>query len=256
MSSTPATKPDWLFIDVGNVLVVDDYGVAYFLGELHDAVQHLGGQITHDEIMVRREALVTVHEDGAPYITLGHELLAEPERKALFERVVGEIGENWERFNTPVPGVEPVLEALRSEYRLALAANQPASCRVHLERLGWLRYFEVVGISREMGLAKPDTGFYQALLDQAQCAPGDAIMVGDRLDNDIAPAKALGMGAIQVCMNPAEHGYQARTPAEARYLDSLQRAPCRGAGSGKGVTPDATVRSIHEVPRVLERRYA
>lgn len=249
------TNPAWLFIDVGNVLVVDDYGVAYFLEELQGAVMAAGGQVSHADIMARRENLVMDHEDGAPYITLGIELLEESLRQPLFERVIAEISADWARFNTPVPGVAAVLEELARDYRLALAANQPLSCRPNLEALGLLHHFEVVGISREMGLSKPDPAFFQALLDQAGCAPGDAIMIGDRLDNDIAPARKLGMWTVQVLMDAAAQGYQVRTPAEQRYIESLARAPVRGAGKGAGSMPHAAVASIHEVPGALRKLF-
>jgi HAD superfamily hydrolase (TIGR01509 family) len=249
------TKPAWLFIDVGNVLVIDDYGVAHFLEELQAAVAAAGGPITHEEIMARREALVHERDDGAPYITLGIELLEESLRQPLFQRVIAEISADWARYNTPVQGVDAVLESLAREYRLALAANQPVSCRPNLAGLGWLRHFSVVGISREMGLSKPDPAFYQVLLEQAGCAPGEAVMIGDRLDNDIAPAKKLGMWTIHVRMDALTHGYQVRTPAEQRYIESLARAPVRGAGNGAGVMADATVDSIHEAPAALKRLF-
>lgn len=35
-------------------------------------------------------------------------------------------------------------------------------------------------------------------LEQAKCKANETIMIGDRLDNDIVPAKQLGMKAIWV----------------------------------------------------------
>ena len=35
-------------------------------------------------------------------------------------------------------------------------------------------------------------------LKKAECEPGEAVMVGDRLDNDIVPAKKLGMKTVWV----------------------------------------------------------
>ena len=35
-------------------------------------------------------------------------------------------------------------------------------------------------------------------LDKAGCRPEDAIMIGDRLDNDIIPAKKMGMKTVWV----------------------------------------------------------
>lgn len=39
---------------------------------------------------------------------------------------------------------------------------------------------------------KPDPKLFTIACAQAGCAPEDAVMIGDRLDNDIAPAKAIG----------------------------------------------------------------
>jgi len=46
------------------------------------------------------------------------------------------------------------------------------------------------------GFSKPDPRAFQAAAASLGVTPPDCIMVGDRIDNDIAPAKALGMAAI------------------------------------------------------------
>ena len=56
--------------------------------------------------------------------------------------------------------------------------------------------FDYQGLSGITGLRKPDPGAFQAAADALGVAASDCIMVGDRIDNDIAPAKALGMAAI------------------------------------------------------------
>ena len=58
---------------------------------------------------------------------------------------------------------------------------------------------------------KPDPAIFRYALSVAGCAPEQALMIGDRLDNDIFPAKALGMktlritqgfGALQISQSP------------------------------------------------------
>ena len=44
--------------------------------------------------------------------------------------------------------------------------------------------------------------FFQIVLKQAEAKPEDVIMVGDRVDNDIFPAKLLGMGTIHFHVGP------------------------------------------------------
>ena len=45
---------------------------------------------------------------------------------------------------------------------------------------------------------KPDIRLFQAGLEKAGCKASEAIMVGDRLDNDIYPAKSLGMKTVWI----------------------------------------------------------
>lgn len=50
--------------------------------------------------------------------------------------------------------------------------------------------------SWQLGYSKPDPYFFQTLLARLAArglAPGEVLMVGDRADNDIAPARAAGM---------------------------------------------------------------
>jgi FMN phosphatase YigB (HAD superfamily) len=65
---------------------------------------------------------------------------------------------------------------------------------------GWdlLRFFEVLAASAEFGAAKPDPGISEWDLNQAHCPAKAAVMLGDRPDNDIAPAKRLGMHTIRL----------------------------------------------------------
>ena len=52
--------------------------------------------------------------------------------------------------------------------------------------------------SEEEGLEKPDERIFLRALGRAGCEPHEACMIGDRPDNDIAPAKRLGMRTIRI----------------------------------------------------------
>jgi putative hydrolase of the HAD superfamily len=80
--------------------------------------------------------------------------------------------------------------------RLGIVANQPQAARERLARAGIGDLFEYQGLSGFTGFSKPDPRAFQAAAAALGVAPADCIMVGDRIDNDIAPAKALGMAAI------------------------------------------------------------
>lgn len=100
--------------------------------------------------------------------------------------------------------VLPCLERLRGAgYRLGIIANQPSQVRAALERDGLVSFFEVWGVSEDLGLQKPDPELFLHALRTAGVEPTRAVMVGDRLDYDIRPAKQAGMRTVWVLRGEA-----------------------------------------------------
>lgn len=52
--------------------------------------------------------------------------------------------------------------------------------------------------SAEEGVSKPDRRIFEIALERSSCKPENAVMIGDRINNDIVPAKQLGMKTIWV----------------------------------------------------------
>lgn len=52
--------------------------------------------------------------------------------------------------------------------------------------------------SAEVGIEKPDPAIFRLALAHARCKPHRTVMIGDRLDNDIRPARSLGWKTIRV----------------------------------------------------------
>jgi putative hydrolase of the HAD superfamily len=91
----------------------------------------------------------------------------------------------------------PALDALRGDYRLALVTNG-ASClqREKLDASGLVDRFDAVVVSGELRSAKPDPSVYACALEALGARPGDAVMVGDSLANDVDGPVAAGLRAI------------------------------------------------------------
>lgn len=95
------------------------------------------------------------------------------------------------------PGIPELLQRLVDhDVLLGVVANQPIRMVERLEREGIAHLFAYHGVSGLTGLRKPDLQAFQAACNALGVAAAQAIMVGDRIDNDIAPAKSLGMAAI------------------------------------------------------------
>lgn len=143
-------------------------------------------------------------------------------------------------FNVPFPEWSPQLEVLyedtkgcleklREKYRIGVIANQNPGTNERLRTFSILQYIDVVAASSDEGFNKPDERLFEIALQKANCRPDQAIMIGDRIDNDIVPAKRLGMKTIWIRQGPG------------RYW-SIRR---------KDEMPDYQVNSLSELLRIL-----
>ncbi len=127
--------------------------------------------------------------------------------------------------------VVPCLEELRGRYRLGVIANQPGDVRTAMRRDGLDRFFEVWGVSDELGVGKPDPALFELSVKTAGVSPGASVMVGDRLDYDMRPAARVGMRTVWMLRGEAPDDPTPEQLAET----------------------DAAVGGLAELPDALER---
>jgi HAD superfamily hydrolase (TIGR01662 family) len=97
--------------------------------------------------------------------------------------------------------VRPCLAALRDMgIWIGVAGNQTLRAGEILRKLDLPA--DMIATSEEWGSAKPDIAFFRALVSAAPCEAGRIIYVGDRLDNDLKPAKAAGMRTAFIRRGP------------------------------------------------------
>lgn len=116
------------------------------------------------------------------------------------------------------PDVEKTLKSLSKNYKLGIIANQVAGTAERLEKWGIRKYFDVIISSAEEGVEKPDRRIFELALSRAGCKPSEAFMIGDRLDNDIKPAKEMGMNTIWVRQGFAEYQEVQNSIEEPDYI--------------------------------------
>jgi FMN phosphatase YigB (HAD superfamily) len=117
------------------------------------------------------------------------------------------------------PDALPCVARLRDGgYRVCAVGNTPQFVE---EELG--RCVEVLGSSESWGVAKPDPAFFARIVRAVGAAPEKIAYVGDRVDNDVAPALAAGLVGIHVRRGP--WGFLHEPPPEAIRIDSLGELP-------------------------------
>jgi len=97
----------------------------------------------------------------------------------------------------PFPDALPALEALR-ERVVVVVSNWDCSLPDWLEPAGLLEHVDAVVTSAQVGVAKPGRGIFEKALELAGARPGEAVHVGDSLDNDVAGARAAGIRPVLV----------------------------------------------------------
>lgn len=206
------------------------------------------GGVMYDDTVYARSWVKALREMGAEFTDAEFEAeyaaaraaQSESFRRRLTRRFLGEdqdlapvearASKYWTYPPTALyPDVVPCLEALEGRYRLGIVANQPTSVRAAMDRDGLSRFFEVWGVSDDLGLQKPDPTLFSHVLSTAGVWPARSVMIGDRLDYDVRPAKQAGMHAVWVLRGEAPDD---PTP------DQLAEA-------------DASVRTLDEVPGML-----
>ncbi|WP_273733713.1 HAD family hydrolase [Mycolicibacterium septicum] len=111
--------------------------------------------------------------------------------------------------------LECVAAARRAGLAVGVAGNQPAGIEQVLSAAGLEADF--VASSAAWGVSKPDPEFFVRLISEACIAAERILYVGDRLDNDVVPARAAGMRTVFVRRGP--WGYLHALKDEASLAD-------------------------------------
>lgn len=171
-------KIKWVFFDIGSTLVDE---TRCYEHRLKDAIRGTGISYPAAYAEVLRFATHTAEPIKA--FAAAHTLALTP----------------WHSEDEFVyPEAKAVLSALHKQYKIGIIANQPPGTAERLRAYGLFEDIDLIIASAEEKLSKPDPKIFSTALKRAGCAAENAVMVGDRLDNDIAPAKALGMQTLWV----------------------------------------------------------
>jgi HAD superfamily hydrolase (TIGR01549 family) len=125
--------------------------------------------------------------------------------------------------------VRPTFARLREMgKRVVIAGNQPPQARDALEAMN-LGADDLL-ISADLGVEKPSPGFFQMVCEASDASAHEVLYVGDRVDNDVIPAKSAGMRAVLIRRGP--WGY-----LQAEWPQASQA--------------DAIINSLYEIPDLL-----
>ena len=163
-----------VFLDIGGVM----YSDRRYRESLRKALHELGGEFSDAEFDAEYAACRR-DQAGSFRRRLTGRFLGDASRSQEVEALASK---HWRYQPADLyPDVKPALEQLSKSYRLGVLANQPSAVRSALERDGIDRFFDVWGVSDDLGLSKPDPRLFEHALSAALYVDGQ---------------ESLGLGAV------------------------------------------------------------
>jgi HAD superfamily hydrolase (TIGR01549 family) len=186
---TPPGRIKAVWFDVGEVLIDEtrEYGTwADWLGVPRHTFSAVFGAV-----IARGGDYREVFQHFRP----GFDLRAE--RQKRLDAGLGEYFNGLDLY----PDVRPCLAALKEQgYFVGIAGNQTARAGRLLRELNLP--CDVIATSDDWGAEKPSPTFFAKLISTSGLEPGSIAYVGDRLDNDLGPARASGLTSIAIRRGP------------------------------------------------------
>jgi len=121
----------------------------------------------------------------------------DKERQARLDAGLGE----YLNADDLYPDARPCLQALKEAgYFVGIAGNQTARAGRFIRELNLPA--DVIATSDDWGVTKPTPPFFAKLIEVSGHSPDKIAYVGDRLDNDIAPAATAGLFTVRIRRGP------------------------------------------------------
>jgi HAD superfamily hydrolase (TIGR01549 family) len=174
----------WLFFDIGYTLINEDKCHSKRIIDTIKRQKEKQKEYTYDDIY---QAMVQLSLDYKQPYSTALKVLGIEEKEPYAKEL-----------EFPYDNAKSVLEKLHKRYSIGIIANQSLGTVKRLSEYKLMEYIDSVLSSTEEGLSKPDIRLYERALKNNNCIAGEAVMIGDRLDNDICPAKKIGMKTIWI----------------------------------------------------------
>lgn len=196
-------KLDWVFLDLGSTLIDESEFMEHLFRKAYESLEAEGVETTWKVFRNNLQRVIKQRSHGGGVRNILRAVVPFfTKEKETVERIVEDYTTNvnlqYLELLTLYPETAPVLRKLNKKYHLGVIANQPKGARRSLRKLGIIKYFKVIALSNELGYGKPNPKIFLHALKNAKCSPHKAVMIGDRLDTDIAPAKSIGTRTVRV----------------------------------------------------------
>lgn len=191
--SNRTNRSVWLFFDLGWTL--EDETEAQYDRALQTVARlaAMGVNLTAAGFLEEMVETATAGADNVYNETLRRLGVNADDARTIRDRVT------WDKSKLRLyPDARVTLYQLSQVVSLGLIANQSPGAPTRLEGYGLRKYFDVLLTSAECGVSKPDSRIFEMAEEISAADPSNLWMIGDRLDNDVAPANAKNWNTIHI----------------------------------------------------------
>ncbi|MFV2109792.1 HAD family hydrolase [Micromonospora sp. LOL_015] len=181
-------------LDVGGVIYYDEPFELAWLQATYDLLNSAGPAITQSAFIEHVERFYRSSADDPA----GQTLLHSPAAARGWAR----IRSAWHELAQEMPGAVRTATAIAREVPTVVVANQPPECARVLDAWGLTEACAAIFLDSLVGIAKPDSALLGLALEHLGVAPADLLVVGNRVDHDVLPARALGCPVAFVLADP------------------------------------------------------
>jgi HAD superfamily hydrolase (TIGR01549 family) len=121
--------------------------------------------------------------------------------REIHDRALQEFKDRFKSSRPPLKlmaGFADEIKTIHENYVTAIAGQYGREILALLERNNLIGYFTHNITQDDFPLTKPDTRYYEAIVRKIGVDPETCVMVGDRIDKDVIPARLLGMRTVLV----------------------------------------------------------
>ena len=136
--------------------------------------------------------------------------------RSLFDRLYTSYSDEWQRRKPPLKlavGAKAEVRAISRKFEVGIAGQYGGELLKLLEERSLLDCFTYRFTQDDFSITKPDPRYYEQIVQACGIHPQQCIMVGDRIDKDVIPAKQLGMKTILIRVG-LHRNQQPRIPFE------------------------------------------
>lgn len=248
-----SNKQKWVFLDIGNVIFYDLPLLARIWKYFYLTLKDGGLKMSLEEVLREREKILK----GNPPEINPRKMIADKFASHIDREIVDRAVYKWLQVysgsNYPVIGIDETLKNIYGKYNLGIIANQPPMALDELKKYQLEGYFKHIIISDVVGYHKPDPKLFRHAVELAGAKLDQCLMIGDRIDNDVRPAKMIGMRAIWLDMDYSNMDYQPADEYERLYIESFSRITGIDQSYKDSIyKPDAVINDLSELPEAIE----